>query len=345
MMKKCIVLILWILASQATAQNNDLTFPEVSQKAMVMQRVGLTDITIIYHSPLVKGRIVWGDLVPYNEVWRGGANENTTISFSSEVLVEGKLLPAGTYGLHMIPSEKEWTIIFSRNSKSWGSYFYDKTEDALRVIVKPVQNAFQEWLSYQFTETAANSTVITLCWEKIKIPFKIDINVQEVVYSNMKNELRGLPGFSWQGPMQAARYCANNNIHLDEAMKWIDQSIQAQENFTNLRVKSKLLAMKGQPAESETLMKNAMNIANEEELNTYGYELVNQKKIKDAIEIFKTNVKRNPSSWNVYDSLAETLAIDGNNKDAILYYRIALSKAPDNQKNRINSAMKKLEAK
>lgn len=344
--KKTLVLLITLAAcTSSRAQDGNLTFPEASQKAIVQQRIGLTDITITYHSPLVKGRKIWGELVPYNEVWRAGANENTVIAFSNEVMVEGKPLAAGTYGLHMIPTEADWTIIFSKNSTSWGSFFYDKNEDALRINVKTAPAEFQEWLSYQFTEPAANSTVIALRWDKLKVPFKADINVPETVYRNMKDELRGVQGFTWQGPMQAARYCANNNIHPDEAMKWIDQSIQTLENFNNLRVKSKLIAMKGQAAEADALMKKAMTIADEAQLNTYGYELLGQKKNKEAIDIFRTNVKRYPDSWNVYDSLGEGFEADGNTKESLANYKTALSKAPDAQKKRIEGIIKKLESK
>ena len=342
-MKKIIQFLFLIIPSAMYSQN--LTLPEASQKAMVMQRIGLTDITISYHTPLVKDRKIWGDLVPYNEVWRAGANENTTISFSTDVTVEGKVLAAGTYGLHMIPAENEWTIIFSKNSTSWGSFFYDKSEDALRVNVKPSASDMQEWLSYYFADPKSNSVTAILRWEKIKVPFKIDVDVKEVVYQSMKNEMRGLNGFTWQAPLQAARYCLANNIHLDDAMKWANKSIQTQENFGNLNVKSKLLALKGQTAEADALSKKAITVADEAQLNQYGYDLIGQKKIKEAIEIFKTNVKRYPNSWNVYDSLGEIQDMDGNKKDALANYKTALAKAPDNQKERINGIIKKIEAK
>ncbi|MEO8146570.1 MAG: DUF2911 domain-containing protein [Bacteroidia bacterium] len=337
-------ILLFMLSHDAYAQN--LTTPEASQKAMVMQRIGLTDITITYHSPLVKGRTVWGALVPYNEVWRAGANENTTITFTTNVRVEGKQLSAGTYGLHMIPSATDWTIIFSKNSTSWGSFFYDKNEDALRVDVKPVSvTDNQEWLNYQFADLQPGSAIATLRWEKLKVPFKIETDLKEVVYNSMKNELRGVNGFSWQAPLQAARYCLNNNIHLDDAMALADQSIGVQENFSNLMVKSKLLALKGETERADSLSKKALTMADEAQLNQYGYDLINQKKVKDAIAILQTNVKRYPASWNVYDSLAEAYDLDGNKKDAIANYKIALAKAPEAQKSRITGVIKNLEGK
>jgi tetratricopeptide (TPR) repeat protein len=344
--KKSALVFACLLLVKLLSAQTALTMPQASQKAMVMQRIGLTDITISYHAPLVKGRKIWGDLVPYNEVWRAGANENTTISFTSDVKVEGKTLAAGTYGLHMIPTENDWTIIFSKNSTSWGSFFYDKTEDALRVNVKPVAaNDSKEELQYHFSDIKPNSAVITLRWEKLKIPFNVDVDVNEVVYQNMKNELRNVQGFTWEAPLQAARFCMNNKIHTEDAMKWVDQSIQTQETFGNLMTKSKLLAAKGDNAEADKLSTKAMTIADEAQLNTYGYDLVNQKKMKDAIEIFKTNVKRHPESWNVYDSLGEAYGMDGNKKDAVANYKLALAKSPANQKERIQKAITKLEEK
>ena len=334
---------MFIISLSMRSQN--LTMPETSQKAMVMQRIGLTDITITYHSPLVKERKIWGEVVPYNEIWRAGANENTTISFTSAVMIEGKPLSAGTYGLHMIPGETKWTIIFSKNSTSWGSFFYDKTEDALRVDVSPAQTEFQDWLSFQFRETTGKSTVVSLRWEKLNVSFKVEVDVKEIVYESMKNELRGADGFTWEAPLQAARYCMINNIHLDDAMKWVDQSIRTQEKFGNLMVKSKLLALKGQTKEADSLSVKAMAVADEAQLNQYGYDLINQKKIKEAIEIFRTNVKRYPDSWNVYDSLGEGYDIDGNKKDALANYKLAFAKAPAEQKSRITGIIKKLEAK
>lgn len=343
-MKKTInLLLLLIVPAIITAQN--LTVPEASQKAMVMQRIGLTDVTISYHSPLAKERKIWGGIVPYNEVWRAGANENTTITFSTNVSIEGKSIAAGTYGLHMIPTENDWTIIFSRNATSWGSFFYDKNEDVLRVNVKPVAMGYQNWLSYNFENITDNAVIISLRWEKISVPFKLEVDVKEIVYESMKSELRGVNGFTWQAPLQAARYCLNNNMHLDQAMTWVNNSIQTQENFGNLMAKSKLLGKKGQTAEADELTKKAMTLADEAQLNQYGYDLIGQKKNKEAIDIFKTNVKRYPNSWNVYDSLGEAYDTDGNKKDALANYKTALAKAPDNQKKRIEGIISTIEKK
>lgn len=328
------------------ASLKDLTpnfvMPEESQKAVTTQRIGITDITIVYHSPLVKGRKIWGELVPYKEVWRAGANENTTISFPDDVTINGNSLPAGTYGLHMIPDQNEWTVIFSKNYKAWGSFFYKKEEDALRVTVKPIPASFQEWLSYDFIERQPNSAVVALTWEKLRVPFKIEVNVDNVVIANYRSYLTSLAGFTWEGYYDPANYCLQKKINNEEALKWIDRSISIQKNFNNLRVKAGLLDIKGESKEADETMKTALPMATEDQLNRYGYRLLGEKKIPQAIEVFKMNVKKNPGSWNAYDSLAEALAMTGDKKQAISNYNIALSKAPEDQKSRIQETIKKL---
>ena len=343
-MKKFVILYLFF-TSALQAQQRDLTTPEASQEASVMQRIGLTDIVINYHSPLAKERTIWGDLVPYNEVWRAGANENTTISFSTDVMIEGKALPAGTYGLHMIPSQKEWTVIFNKNAAAWGSFFYEEKEDALRVTVNPKAAEMQDWLSYTFTSPQPQSVNVELRWEKQAVPFVISIDVPEVVYQRMRKELTNINGFFPAGFNQAAAYCVQNKIHLDDAGKWVDKSIKMQKSFANLNTKSKLLAMQGNQAEADVLKKEALTIADENQLNTYGYNLLGQGKTTEAIDVFKTNVKRYPASWNVYDSLAEAQEKAGDKKGATANYKTALSKAPEDQKKRLTATIQKLEGK
>ena len=332
-------LVLTFLYSNAQAP---LTLPFESQKSTIIQRIGLTDITIIYHGPSVKNRKIWGGLVPYNQIWRCGANENTIISFTSDVMVEGKLLVAGTYGLHMTPSENKWTIIFSKNYTSWGSFFYKKEEDALRVDVTPTATAFQECLSYSFADKKANSVTVELTWEKLTIPFKIEVDVNNVVLANIRNELRNLQGFSWEGSYGAANFCLVNNINYDEALKWIEQSIQIKGNFSNLQVKTGLLEKKGQIKEADEIRKKAFSLADENQLNQYGYKLLGENKTTEAIEIFKLNVKKYPIGWNVYDSLADAYQKAGDKKQALANYKLALVKAPDAQKVRIQDEIKKL---
>lgn len=332
----------------ALAQGLFLAAPRASQYASVTQRIGLTDITINYHRPGVKEREVWGTLVPYNEVWRAGANENTTISFTHDVAVNGKKLPAGTYGLHMIPSEGDWTVIFSKNHTSWGSFFYDEAEDAARVAATPVKTTEnQDWLEYRFEDVTQNSAVAQLRWEKLVIPFKIEVDVNAIVLRSIRNELRGLDAFAWQPWMEAANYCLQNNTSLDEGIQWIDHSIGMNQNVNNMGVKAQLLLKKGDTAGAESTMAEALAFAKqtgrENDMNAVGYMYLQSNRVKEAIEVFKLNVKKYPDSWNVYDSLGEAQAQAGDKKSAIANYQAALSKAPDNQKGRIQGILKELQ--
>ena len=196
--------------------------PDVSQLAVNKQRVGLTDITITYHRPLVNGRKIWGGLVPLGEVWRAGANENTTIEFSDPVSVEGKPLAKGIYGLHMIPTADSWTVIFSKMSSAWGSYTYKQEEDALRVTVKPRPTEMEEALEFEFEDLKPDSATVTMKWEKIAVPFKVAINDAEATVANIRNQMRGRAQYEWESLNQAAQFCLNKKINLDEALKWAD---------------------------------------------------------------------------------------------------------------------------
>src|SRR5262249_28402518 len=207
----------FLLASLGVAygQSTILDLPRPSQHATVMQRVGITDITINYHRPLVNQRKVWGGIVPYGQVWRAGANENTTIAFSDPVTIEGKPLAKGIYGLHMIPNENEWTIIFSNVHTAWGSFTYKEADDALRITVKPRTAEFMEALSYDFDTVGTDSAVATLRWEKVAVPFTIGVNVHEVVAGSLRNQLVGLSQYYWEGGDDAANYLLAEKYDLE----------------------------------------------------------------------------------------------------------------------------------
>ena len=200
----------------------------------------------------------------------------------------------------------------------------------------------QDWLSYSFADPQAASVTAMLRWEKLAVPIAIMVDVHEVVINNMRDELKNVPGFFAQGHQQAAAYCIDNKVHLDDAEKWIDKSIKIQKTLANLNTKSKLLALQGKQTESDATLKEAMTLADETQLNAYGYQLIGQGKLKEAIDIFKENVKRYPASWNVYDSLAEALEKSGDNKAAVNNYKNALAKAPEAQKARLEKTIKKL---
>ncbi len=340
MKKRTLLIVLHFICPLYFFAQPALKLPEVSQACEIKQTIGLTDIKITYHSPLVNGRKIWGDVIPYGKVWRAGANENTTITFTNDVKINGKLLSAGTYGLHMIPNQDEWTIIFSKNYTSWGSFFYNKDEDALRVNIKPETREFQEWLDYNFTDRLPASSKVTLSWEKTKISFTVEVDVVAVTLKRIREQLRNTPGFGWHGWEEAAHYCIVNKTNYDEALKWIDRSILIEENYINLAAKKQLLNLMSNPTEANKITKRILILlesVNENKANAFGYELIGENDVELAIEVFKLNVKKHPDSWNVYDSMAEVYNMNGDRKQSLSNYKIALSKAPQNQKERIQS--------
>lgn len=224
------------LAGGAVAAQQ-LTLPRPSPNASVSQTVGVTEVTIRYSSPGVKDRKIWGGLVPYGEVWRTGANENTTIRFNTPVKIEGHELPAGLYGLQTLPTEGEWTVIFSKDADEWGAFNYKQENDALRITVKPETVADSlERMAFTFEDTTDNASEVVLRWEKLRVPFTVEVDTPKLVMEKTKEAVR------WQTPYQAANYCIQNNTCLDEASRWLDASIALQETFTNLRAKALLLA-------------------------------------------------------------------------------------------------------
>jgi tetratricopeptide (TPR) repeat protein len=314
--------------------------PKVSPRATVGQTVGLTTITITYDRPPVGGREVWGKLVPFDSVWRAGANENTVIEFSSPVRVGGQEIPAGRYGLHMIPTSSEWTVIFSRQANAWGSFSYDPKEDQLRVATKPLPAEPQERLLYTFEAPGADSVVATLRWEKLAVPFTISVNSRQVVADSLRVQLRGLHKFFWQPWAQAAAWCNQNDMNLAEATQWAQSSIDIQENFTNLQVKAALLEKQGDAATAAALRSRSFALAGEADINTYGYQLLGEGKTDSAIVMFRKNVKDYPRSWNVYDSLGEGLAKKGERKQAREAYTKARKMVQDpNQQKRIDGIL------
>jgi hypothetical protein len=330
-------------ATAALAQTPPLALPAASPKASFTQRIGLTDVTVRYSRPAVNGRKVWGGLVPYGEVWRTGADENTTLTFSSPVTVGGKTLPAGTYGLHTIPGEKEWTVILSTEAGAWGSYSYDPKEDAVRFTAVPKEGPHEERLLFTLDDPTDRSVTATLHWEKLRLAFPIEVDTKAVVVASLKEQLRGLPRFGWQGWNGAAAWCIRNDAALDQAGEWVDRSITMNRNFTNQTTKAALLEKRGDAKGAAELREKAIALATEPELNQYGYQLLGQKKVDEAIRMFEKNAKDHPASWNAWDSLAEGWATAGDRKKAVANYEKALSLVEDeDQKKRIRGEIAKL---
>ena len=326
-------------------QATELKLPTISQRAVTTQRIGITDITITYSRPLAGGRKLWGSEIPYGKPWRAGANENTTISFTDDVSVQGKPLAAGTYGLHLIPAADQWTVIFSKNSTSWGSFSYDEKEDALRVTVKPHEAEMQEALLFTFDEVKPDSTDATMRWAKLAVPFHIGVDVNAIVYRSIQNQLRNTGGFTWAGYDEAANYLLDNNYKLDEALKLEDTSILNEERFENLLTKSQILSAMGKKQEADTFQKKAYAVASGVQLHIYGRGLQFQKKQDEAFAIFKMNVQKHPNEWYTHGELARMASAHGDFGTALKEMNLALASAPDQAKNGIKGLIARLEKK
>src|SRR5215216_442022 len=340
----CLVMLAF---GRTLSAQNDLNLPDVSQAAEVKQRIALTDITIKYHRPLVNGRKIWGGLVPYGQVWRAGANENTTIEFSDPVSVEGQPLPKGMYGLHMVPNADSCTVIFSKTNTGWGSYSYDQKEDALRVTVKPRPLAEpKEALEFDFEDLKPNSTAVTLKWEKLAVPFTVSVNDADQTLQNIRAQLKGRGQFTWQALDEGAQFCLTHKINLDEALRWADASIQNEERFDNLSTKADILKALNRPDDAKATWSKAVAIGKAQDLYSYGRRLQSQKQGAEAMEIFKEVAKRFPQGVYGYLAQARIKSAGGDFAGAANDAKQAQAAAPtDAQKQSIQALITRLDAK
>ena len=266
---KYIALLLFISTLTATAQ--DFRTPRPSPDATVTQYVGITKITIDYSSPGVKGRKIWGELVPYGEIWRTGANEVTSITFGDPVKINGNELPAGTYGIHTIPGENEWEIIFSKDTEIDGSSNYDPSKEALRIKVKPEEHHFMERMTFLFADVTENSVNVNLVWENLMVSFKLEVNTEELTLNKARKTL------SWAPFFQAAQYFLQKDTNLDEAMKWIEASTLLSEVYWNTRAKAQIQYKLGMKSEAIATMEKAIELGSKMDSAPFDYD--NMKKM------------------------------------------------------------------
>jgi hypothetical protein len=348
-MKKKLIAFIITVTVYSICNAQKLTTPPDggNKKAMVSERIGITDVTIHYDRPAVKGREgkIWGGLVHNGFMdlgfgtskaapWRAGANENTTFTFSTDVMIEGKLLGKGTYGFFIAMGSGDATLIFSNNSTSWGSFFYNEKEDALRVTVKTIPlSESVERLQYQFSDEKDNSAVVALLWEKLKIPFTVSVDYLKTQIESYRRQLRNDEGFDADAWVQAANFCVDNNTNLDEALQWSDYAIGGvfvgQKNFKTLSCKANVLNKLNRNAEADSLMKQAMPLATMQELHAYGRQLLRMKKNKEALEAFKLNAQKNPNIFTTSMGLMRGYSANGDFKNAAKYAKLALPQAPD----------------
>jgi hypothetical protein len=340
-----------------------LTFPPNGDnpQASVTQAIGPVRVTIDYSSPrIVRGKNdrrgkIWGELVPwgmsdlgFNDCascpWRAGANENTTFTVTHEVKVQGEKLPAGTYGLHMIPGQDEWTVIFSKDANNWGSFWYEPKDDALRIKTKAGKAEYHEWLTYEFTERDAAKATLALKWEELQIPITIAVdNPNQLWVDKMRSDLRGSAGFNWQNWQQAAAFCAQNKIDLPEGLAWAQRAVSdpkwsgGQENFTTLTTLSLLQSLNDKTAESQKTFDRALNhpTAQPVQIHQAGRQLMAAGNKEQAMRVFQFNAKRFPNQWPVHVGLMRGYAMMGDKKKALEEAKLALAQAPDagNKKN------------
>ena len=334
------------VASFCQAQTIMLDLPRPSQHAEVIQRIGITDITVNYHRPLVNGRQIWGKLVPYGQVWRAGANENTTITFTDPVTIEGQPLDKGTYGLHMIPGENQWTVIFSKMSTAWGSFSYKQDEDALRVTVKPQTAELHDALTYDFDDVKPDSAVVTLRWEKIAVPFKVEVKVNEIVEASINRQIRGLNQYYWETWDDLAGYYLANKTNLEEALKDEDKSIQTEERYDNVMNKSQILEAMGRKDDATAFRNKALEKASPQQLYFYGRQLQGEKKQEEAFAIFRANAKKFPDYWTSHVGLARVYSGEGDFDKAVKEMQTALAGVPDDaNRTNLENYIKRLQSK
>ena len=291
------VIFILCFAVSAFAQ---ISVPRPSQKASVSQTIGVTDVTITYSRPGVKGRKIWGDplpgqtatgeatlddqnkrpkdavIVPWGHVWRTGANEATTFVVNDDVLINGQKLAAGSYSLHTIPTKDEWTIVFNGTANQWGSFSYDPAKDTLRVKAKPQWvNDSQEWLEYTFDPVTEDSAQVNIRWEKISVPFTIKVpDVAAATMAKLKAAVGNAKPDDWRTPMQAGNYLINNQNPADDAqgMAWLDQSIKVKETFQNLSAKANALYKAGKKEEAFALAEQAIQRGKTDKVDTSNFE-------------------------------------------------------------------------
>jgi len=338
-------LLMAAMSGASLAQSFVLDLPDPSQGAEISQRIGITNVTINYHRPLVKNRKIWDGLVPYGKVWRAGANINTTITFSDPVMVEGKPLDKGTYGLHMIPTADEWTIIFSKNSTSWGSFTYDQAEDALRVTVKPKAADMHDALTYDFEQLQPDSAVVLLEWEKVAVPFKVSVDVHDVVQASLKKQLRNLSQYTWISWDDAANYLLTEKLALDDALTYANKSIETEDRYDNEMTKSKVLRGLNRKDDAAVAEKKALDLANPLQVHLYGRQLQGEKRNEEAFAIFRENAKKHPDQWFVHTGLARMYCAQGKFDDATKEMKLAVAAAPDSQKDYLDGLARRLQAK
>lgn len=342
-MKKIFLLATAIMYLQIASAQLDLPPSGGNPRAKITEEVGITDITITYSRPDVNGREgkIWGSLVTYGfstqsfitnkntSPWRAGANENTTISFEHDVKVEGKNLKAGTYGLSMAVWPDSVMLIFSSQTNAWGSFYYEDKYDALRVVVKPVMlEKSVEWLKYEFIEQREKYCVVAMQWEKLSVPFKIEVDVDNIVINRMREQVTGQKGFNQLNLVAAANYCLNKNINLEEALSW-SQRAAGLKSYTTLRTLATAYEKLNRFKEADSVMTEALTMSNVNQYVAYGRALITQKRNDRALEILLTGKTKFGDVFAVNNGLMFAYSAKADFKNALTFADKAMVQAPN----------------
>ena len=343
-----LLIAIFFIANTAVAQL-DLPPSGNNPRATISEEVGITSITVKYSRPDVNKREgkIYGDgnVVTYGfstqnfttntniSPWRAGANENTTITFEHDVKVEGQAIKAGTYGLFMAMGADNVTVIFSSKSDAWGSFYYDEKYDALRVNVQPVAlDKSVEWLKYEFIEQKEKSCTVAMQWEKLSVPFKIDVDVDNIVLARIREELTSRKGFTPAIILTATQFCFNKNINLEEALQWSKKAIDGiggQKTYITLRNLATAYEKLNRIPEADSTMNEALLIATANQYTAYGRQLITQKRAGKALEIFKASQKRYGDIFGVNNGLMSGYSAKGDFKNALRFADKAMAQAPN----------------
>jgi tetratricopeptide (TPR) repeat protein len=339
------------------AQNPGISLPPSgdNQRTMLTQQMGAVTVTVDYSSPNVtgpsgedrRGRI-WGALVPWGMApnnfgaasaipWRAGANENTVLTVSHDVRVQGQPLAAGSYGLHMVPQENgPWTVIFSNDTSAWGSFFYDSAADALRVEATPEPAPFHEWLSYDFIDRQRDSGVLALSWEELRLPLRIEVPDQVGLYvAAITKELRGSAGFGWQNWNAAAAFLLGEGRDLEQALAWADAAISlpfvGNENVTTLATKAQILSRLERKAEAAELVSRVVEhpTADATTVHQLGRGILAAGDVETALVVFEKNFELHDGVWPTHVGLMRAYSAAGDLVKSLEHARKALAQAPD----------------
>jgi len=358
-MKKTIYLssITFLVSVATFAQFHTMNIPESSPKVHESQRVGITDITINYSSPALRDRDVWNNsnIIPQEGnpyAWRAGANMNTTIEFSTDVMIEGQVLEAGLYGFHIIPKNDTYTLLFAHNNHQWGSYYLDVDKDVtLKVIVNPETCATSEQLDYEFLNRTENSVVVGVEWGEKRVPFKVEVDLNKTVVDSFRSELRGINTYHWQAWNDAANWCLNHNINLEEALEWANRSINggyggfaANKNITNVTTKIMLLEALNKTDEAKSQILEVMNLdATIYEANNFTRFLLQNEYFEDALKYSELSLKAYPDTWFLERNRGIIKYFLKNKKAALKDLKNALKTAPERFQSRLSGVIKEIE--